>query len=339
MKVSVVIPVYNVAPYIVRCLESVSGQSGVDMEVILVDDCGTDESVALAREYVATHDFPECRIIAHERNRGLSAARNTGLSAATGEYVYFLDSDDEMVPDSLKSAVAPLSECRYDFVISDYGTVGSDREYPSLSLPEGAVLGNAGILHSYAEGKWYMMAWNKLCRRQFLLDNDLFFEEGLLHEDVIWSFRLACRAATMYVNRKYVYRYHVRESSIMTAMTIRHDVDAYLKAFRAMTDFVVSDGRAFGHDEYEILEGRKNTLLLSLLEKGETELHREAYRVIRQMRRISPFSALSHHVTGFSHFVRDFHYCLTLEPGRAFNRAYYLVFYRLAHRKVQGALL
>ena len=88
MKVSIVIPIYNVSVYIENCLESVRRQIYQDLEVILVDDCGTDNSMEIVQEYLEYHNFVEVKIIHHTHNRGLSAARNTGLEAATGDYVF-----------------------------------------------------------------------------------------------------------------------------------------------------------------------------------------------------------------------------------------------------------
>ena len=108
MKVSIVIPIYNVSAYIENCLESVRKQIYQDLEVILVDDCGTDNSMEIVQEYLEYHNFVEVKIIHHTHNRGLSAARNTGLEAATGDYVYFLDSDDALMEDCIFILVAPV---------------------------------------------------------------------------------------------------------------------------------------------------------------------------------------------------------------------------------------
>ena len=97
MLVSIIIPVYNVATFIVRCLQSVVIQKGVaDMELLLVDDCGTDNSIELADNFLKDCKGVNYKVLHHNQNRGLSAARNTGLKAAKGEYVYFLDSDDAL---------------------------------------------------------------------------------------------------------------------------------------------------------------------------------------------------------------------------------------------------
>lgn len=92
-KISIIIPVYNVAEYITECLQSVIRQTYQgEIECIIVEDCGTDNSIAVAERLIAEYRGSiEFRILHHERNRGLSAARNTGTDAATGDYIYYLD--------------------------------------------------------------------------------------------------------------------------------------------------------------------------------------------------------------------------------------------------------
>ena len=108
MKVSIIIPVYNVAPYIKDCLMSVMRQTYAGLvECIVVDDCGTDESIAVAERLIAEYKGPiRFEILHHDHRRGLSAARNTGMHKATGEYIFFIDSDDEITEDCLEKMMA-----------------------------------------------------------------------------------------------------------------------------------------------------------------------------------------------------------------------------------------
>ena len=97
---SIIIPIYNVEPYILECLQSVANQTIEDkLECILVDDCGTDNSVSVAEEFLKTYSGAiHFELLHHQKNGGLSAARNTGVRASHGEYLYFLDSDDTIIP-------------------------------------------------------------------------------------------------------------------------------------------------------------------------------------------------------------------------------------------------
>ena len=220
MKVSIVIPVYNVEPYIEDCIKSVASQTYKgNIECIIVDDCTPDGSCAIIehfiKEYNGAIDF---KLLHHTVNRGLSAARNTGIDAAKGDYIYFLDSDDEITPECIELLSAPLKNKKYDFVIGDYETVGSDVIFPQLLVEMDEVTTNEEIRRLYFQRKWYMMAWNKLCNLEFIRKEMLYFKEGLINEDNLWSFQLACTAELMYTVKQETYKYKVRESSIMSCI-------------------------------------------------------------------------------------------------------------------------
>ena len=129
-------------------------------------------------------------IIHHDRNRGLSAARNSGTDAATGDYIYYLDSDDYISDDCIATLTAPLAGSQCDIVIGNYEIVGKDWGIPRLLVEEG--LYRNDILSMYCTGKIYMMAWGKLYKKSFLEHNNLYFKEGILHEDDHMSFKVRC---------------------------------------------------------------------------------------------------------------------------------------------------
>ena len=133
MKVSIIIPVYNVAKYIERCLLSVLNQTWPDLEVILVNDCTPDNSMEIVRRVVASHPRGAVvRCLEHEENRGLSAARNTGISASVGDYLYFLDSDDYISANAIELLADAAVQKRPDFVIGNYEVTGARRWAPPL---------------------------------------------------------------------------------------------------------------------------------------------------------------------------------------------------------------
>ena len=199
MKVSVIIPVYNVAKYIERCLLSVLNQTWQDLEVILVNDCTPDGSMQIVKKLISSHPRGAVvRCLEHEKNKGLSAARNTGISVSVGDYLYFLDSDD-YIP---ANAIELLAEAA--------------RQKQTLYE------GNALVLSNYVQEKWYVMAWNKLVSRPFVLQHQLYFQEGIVHEDDLWSFKLACMAQSMYVVDETTYYYSMQPDSIMRAPSMRN---------------------------------------------------------------------------------------------------------------------
>lgn len=339
MLISIIIPVYNVELYIIRCLQSVVAQSDkVDIEVLLVDDCGTDNSIQLAESFLKEHKGLDYRILYHSQNRGLSAARNTGLRAAKGDYVYLLDSDDALLEGALSELSEPLKTGQYDVVIGNYITEPSKEEMSMLLLPKGEVMGNERILRSYAKGLWYVMAWNKLCRRDFLIDNNLFFEEGLLHEDVIWSFMVACKAKSMYIVKCPTYIYSIRQASIMTGMSIEKDVSIYVKAFDKIREFIKLEHLETGRDEYLVFQGKRAGILYSLLQKDECSLFGKYYPMFHRQCYLSPWRAYCMKLISVGYLIRDFHYMLPVILGKLYMRLFYLLCYKLRGKKIEGAV-
>lgn len=220
MKVSIVIPVYNVEGYIQKCLQSVADQTFMGaIECIIVDDCGNDDSIPIVNEFI--HGYRGSivfRVIHHQSNLGVSCARNTGIKAASGDYVFFLDSDDWLSPDCIQSLSIPLNIKPYDFVIGDFEISGFERsDFSCLTLDEKEYSNREEIILGYVLGKWPLSPWNKLCRLDFLKEKNLYFSEGLIHEDNLWCFNLACEVTCFYAVRKKTYYYHIHSNSIMTA--------------------------------------------------------------------------------------------------------------------------
>ena len=216
MKISIIVPVYNVAPYIAACLQSVMHQTCQDaLECILVDDCGTDNSMEVVGEMLQSYEGPiGFKVVHHTQNRGLSAARNTGMAEATGDYVYFLDSDDEIAPDCIQCLATPLQQEAFDMVVGECRIEGGSIPGVALQLPGGTILRGKEILHAYRLQQWYMMSVNKLYRLDFLRHNALQFKEGILHEDELWTFQLACLAQSMTIISAETYIYKLRQGSI-----------------------------------------------------------------------------------------------------------------------------
>ncbi len=221
MKVSVIIPVYNTAPYIERCLYSVLRQSYNNIEIILVDDHGTDNSMVLATRLLETPSGENAqplslKILHHTENRGLSAARNTGLDAATGDYVFFLDSDDELPPRTIENLVRtadlysnPHLVCgRVDVLPQDNKALHISEKIPDYI--EGNEASSRAILRRYIP----IMACNKLVKREFLKANELYFKEGLIHEDNLWSFQMAGPIHNIAITRQITYLYHLNKQGL-----------------------------------------------------------------------------------------------------------------------------
>ena len=190
---SIVIPVYKVEPFVGRCLQSIIAQESDDLSIqcILVDDCSPDNSVAAARSVIdGYHGSIDFQIILQETNMGPSAARNVGIRAATGEYILFVDSDDRLPEGALAKMFEAWDTCpEADMVVGNYFSVRDNAPFP-LGLNTVIVAFDYTIRQFVLNYRINSTPWNKLMRRQFLLDNDLLFVEGMIFEDTNWTYGL-----------------------------------------------------------------------------------------------------------------------------------------------------
>jgi len=234
---SILIPVYNVAPYLRECLDSVLSQAAPDVEILLVDDGSTDGSARICAEIRERH--AGVRLLCHERNRGLSAARNTLLEAAAGRYVWFVDSDDRMLPGALATLRAILTAQEPDMVLCDYRERARVR---SGFAGAANVLGRGreALVHGvFASRRTY--SWSRIVRRE-LWGADLRFPVGRCFEDIATTPWLCLRAASYYYSPEPWIDYRVRDDSIMAAAVryrrsfdrrMNDDLAAALGGFRA----------------------------------------------------------------------------------------------------------
>ena len=205
IRVSIIIPAYNAAQLIDRSLGSALRQTYPAIEYVVVDDCSTDDTAERVERLRQASDRGDAvKLVRHERNRGVAAARNSGLHAATGDYIYFLDSDDELPPDAIATLVALVDETSpVDLVLGEVEVTGVARSrIAHIDMQEGRVDGQKAILSAFLAGRWPDMTCNKLERRAFLERHRMAFVEGIVHEDALWGFELAMNADSMVVSRK-----------------------------------------------------------------------------------------------------------------------------------------
>lgn len=238
--VSIIIPVYGVEDYIARCARSVFRQTYQNLEIIFVDDCTPDNSIGVLRQVM--EEYPErkmqVKILKHEHNRGLSAARNTGIEAATGEYIYFLDSDDAITEDCIEKLTEPLKVKGYDFVVGNHDQIGKLNIGFHPMVGENGPLYGKQIFKSFFDKQWPVIGCNKLCNIVFLRKFHIYFREGQILEDALWSFELACMAASMYRILDNTYLYFIRGGSIMTSASSNVSCDTMINNGIHMWSFV-----------------------------------------------------------------------------------------------------
>lgn len=243
--ISVIIPVYNVEPYLRECLDSVRAQTFRDLEVICIDDGSVDASGAICDQY-ALRDRRIHTI--HQDNGGLSAARNTGMDVATGEYIYFLDSDDMLAPNALERLISIAKSERLDQIIfgaellveedvvSNEQIAGMRRYYAVPDALANHVMSGANLFSALIECNSFFASVPLRFLRRANLPKKLRFPHGILHEDNYFSpiALLASTRAMIISERLYLRR--VRADSIMTASgTMRKHAEGLQCIYKLLT--------------------------------------------------------------------------------------------------------
>lgn len=230
IKISIIVPIYNVQDYIGRCLDSIICQECNEyaLECIIVNDCSPDDSIRIVKrrldDYNGKIDF---KIINHQKNEGLSAARNTGIRSSSGDFVFFVDSDDRLESDALKTLVDSLNSedknSQVDVVMGNSFLCKNGKQAMVFETGDPVLyenndetalknLLNRNILHT---------AWNKLIRLDFLLKYNIFFEKGIIDEDLLWSYYVFLYARSVLVVPSVTYIYEDNPSSIMNTASSR----------------------------------------------------------------------------------------------------------------------
>lgn len=258
-KLSLIVPVYNVAPYLRKCVDSLLAQDYDDYEIILVDDGSTDESSAICDEYAASslsaagtspfseadHSIITIRVI-HQPNAGLSAARNAGIKCANGEYLCFVDSDDYWEPKVLGSLMAQVERENLDVLRFDYQNVrvvgGHEsiyevfEPYKNPHRADSCTEVMAGEMYLNTRMGYECYAVMFIIRKMLLIDNGCFFTEGIYFEDTEWTPRMMVRAQRVNATPKVVYNYLTRIGSI----TKRYDKEHIQKKIESLMKVNIS---------------------------------------------------------------------------------------------------
>lgn len=227
--ISVIIPVYNVAAYLSACIESILSQNYSALEIFLIDDGSTDESGEICDEYAKR----DSRInVIHQTNAGAAAAKNTGLKAATGTYLSFVDSDDFLESDAYSHMIRIIQEQNADIVQCSYRDVFKNHAIEH-SL-EKVTLNQIDFLALFTEDWTCALLWDKLYKKS--LFDGVFFETGHKIDDEYFTYRGIMNAKKIVRDSRIVYNYRKRASSVMyspaSAQQIIFDRIDYLRKRR-----------------------------------------------------------------------------------------------------------
>ena len=302
MKLSIIVPVYNVAPYLRKCVDSLLAQNISDYEIILVDDGSTDNSGAIADEILNTHSqspIANCQIkVVHQLNGGLSAARNTGISLATGKYILFVDSDDYLQPNTLGTLLEQAERDNLDVLRFRYQNVKESGE---------AFVPHEGMKTDYNDYSANPTdGLNFLNERlgiqcyvvQFLIKTEIvrkeLFTPGIYFEDTDWTPRMLLRANRVASTDLVVYNYLWREGSITLSqkdiVKMRKQLSDKLNILAKLNKLgnMVSDRRWF--------DGMVSGLVINIVGVIASTFYQERKQYINQIKSLDILPITTYHI-------------------------------------------
>lgn len=234
--VSIIIPVYNVAPYIERSLNSALDQTYKNIEYIIVDDCSVDESLDIVERVKNEHSKMNIQIVKHSHNKGPSGVRNTGIETATGEYIFFMDADDFLVADCIERHIAAITMYDADMTDGCFMVIGGRNMFNEVQKLT-YTCNNKEILSFYFKNILHISACNKLIKSSFIREKELYFTEKILYEDVEYTFLLAKYASSVVLIPDQTYQYIIRGDSIINSFSDRH-IESTLYLNRVYLEYI-----------------------------------------------------------------------------------------------------
>lgn len=224
-SLSIIIPVYNVEAYLSKCLDSILVDSAFTGQVICVNDGSTDGSLEILNQYAEKYSNIE---IISQQNAGLSVARNVGFYRATGDYVFFVDSDDWIVSDSIDRIMKQVNKedvlyFNAKIFLQDKHCYQDNKDIPELSNLNGQSY--LAAIYDKPRNMPYVCVWGGIYRRLFLIENKLYNEPNLYHEDNYFTPQVLLKAKRVSSINEYVYVYRIHDGSITSRVTEKHIQD------------------------------------------------------------------------------------------------------------------
>ena len=234
-KISVIVPMYNAERYVGLAIESILAQEFRDFELILIDDCSTDRTLEVAKSI----NDPRIRIIENEENlggeNGSGVVRNIGIEKARGEYIYFMDNDDVILPDALEVMLKAAIESKADVLINTKNFLVENNEFTSFDeISNLTIRGQdkltpiAGdlkkrLFEEYALKNSPAAQWNHFCRHDFLKSSGIKFRNAIIHDDGIWLLELLCATSNIIKIAEPFYIARQRDESLAHSTALGFD--------------------------------------------------------------------------------------------------------------------
>ncbi|AZA72797.1 glycosyltransferase family 2 protein [Chryseobacterium indoltheticum] len=218
--VTISIPIFKCEKFIIRCLESVKNQTYKNLEIVLVNDCTPDDSMSLVKNFMDANPDLTIKIIEHQENSGLSVVRNNGIKASTGKYLFFLDSDDEITTDCIELLVKKAEKTDAQIIIAQnrwintFDNTTKDFGFPTITEKK-YYDNNLEIFSVYSKGGFPSSSWNKLFKKDFIVDNQIYFVPGLFAQDELWFFHLLLKTDTLAIIDDITYLYYLHGESVI----------------------------------------------------------------------------------------------------------------------------
>lgn len=276
MKVSVVVPVYRVEPYIRRCFASILVQTYTKLECIFIDDGSPDNCYSILKNLIADYCGPiELKLIKHEKNMGLSVARNTGTLAASGDYIFYLDSDDEISVNCIHNLVElALKYPGVEIVQGNTKTVPlQSNDWRNIRLkqfPEYVDDLKWIEKHCFSNPKIPVNSWNKLICKRFILNNNLYFYENIVHEDELWMFYVSRNLTRICFTGKVTYIHYINADSIMQSSNNYKKIYSFFKIIERLMG--AGTEQLSGLERQYILKSLRSNMIKVNVANNEKEL-------------------------------------------------------------------
>lgn len=228
MKVSIIVPVYNVEDYLDECVNSLINQTMQEIQIILVDDGSSDQSGKMIDDYAASDN----RVVAvHKENGGQSSARNFGLKHASGEYVLYVDSDDYIIPETCQVLYTNAQEQDADIIhgdmLNEAETLKKNSSFRRMQSDGRITKTESFLKEKIKTGTYDIVPWLYMVKREFLIKNQLFFAEGYYYEDQLYTMELlACPGKILKIRFPFYFYRMDRPGSTTNVMSLKKATDA-----------------------------------------------------------------------------------------------------------------
>lgn len=231
--VSIIVPVYNVEKYLEECVDSIINQTYKNLEIILIDDGSTDRSSEICDRYAKADDRI---LVIHQKNGGLSDARNTGLDNCSGDFIMFVDSDDRIKPETVEIMYKELKDADAEICIGGIQQFGNKTEPITIEQTRKYINGTEALNEYFAHIAYYVVACGKLYKKECF--NNLRFDTGKIHEDEFILHKLFYEIKKIVCINDLLYEYRRTGSSITLSAYTIHNADV-VEAFGKRFEFFI----------------------------------------------------------------------------------------------------